>query len=126
MPKAVELLVNSYVKLKQRKALQHLLDGWQNTYANLKRRNSPKNILESLAQEIDLIKSALDSLTVGDDSSKAARNSEVKVLGVDVAVSPTNANVGLPLKTSENACFQFGRCYWLEHSSLASTSNKTP
>ena len=102
MSKAVELLVNSYVKLKERKALQHLLNGWQNTYGDLERRNSPKNILEGLAQEIEMIKAALDSLGGGDDATKTVRSSEVKVLGIGVSATPATANADLSPRTSES------------------------
>ncbi len=87
--KAFELLVNSYVKLKERKALQHLLNGWQNTYRDLERRSSSTNILETLAQEIEMIKDALESLGDGDNSLKKPQPSDVKVLGIGVSVSPT-------------------------------------
>jgi len=100
--KAVELLVNSYVKLKERKALQHLLNGWQNTYGDLERRNSPKNILEGLAQEIEMIKAALDSLGGGDDATKTVRPSDVKVLGIGVSATPATANADLSPRTSES------------------------
>jgi hypothetical protein len=99
--KAVELLISSYVRLKEPKALQQLLNGWQNTYDDLERRNSPRNILEGLAQEIQMIKAALSRLGHGDDQTNKAPPSAVKVLDVDISAPPQTANESLYVRTPE-------------------------
>jgi hypothetical protein len=101
MPKAVESMVDLYVKLKERKALQSLLDGRQSTYSDFERLNSPKRFLDDLAEEIEIIKAGLDRIEVGDDTAKETQPSEVKVMGIAVSASPATAHAGSPRQVLE-------------------------
>ena len=101
MPKALESMVELYVKLKDRKALQGLLDGRQSTYSDFERLNSPKRFLDDLAEEIEIIKAGLDGTEDGDDPSKEMQPSEVKVTGIAVSASPTTGYAGPPRQVLE-------------------------
>src|SRR5258708_7067658 len=96
MPKALESLVELYVKLKDRKALQNLLDGRKSTYSDFERLNSRKRVLDDLAEEIEVIKAGLDGMGDGDDPAKKAQPREVKVMGIVAAASPATTHVGSP------------------------------
>ena len=87
MSKAVELLAATYVRLKERGALQHVLHGWQKTYRDLEQQNSPKNILDRLAREIEIIQAALDSLGNSNEATQAASSAGANVLSVKVSVA---------------------------------------
>ena len=94
MPKALESLVALYIKLKDRKALQKLLDGRKHTYSDFERLNSSKKILDDLTEEIELIKAGLDRMGDRDDPAKNMQSGEVKVMGIVVSASPATAQVG--------------------------------
>jgi hypothetical protein len=96
MPEALESMVDLYVKLRERKKLQSLLDGRQSTYSDFERLNSPKRFLDDLAEEIEIIKTGLDRIEDGDDPAKEKQPSEVKVTGIAVSASPATAHVGSP------------------------------
>lgn len=93
MPKALESSVDLYVSLKDRKALQNLLDGRKSTYSGFEHLNSSKRILDELAEEIEIIEAGLD--TIGDDA-KETQPSEVMVTGIVVSGSPAAVHVSAP------------------------------
>lgn len=101
MPKAVQSMVDLYVKLKERKALQILLDSRQSTYSDFERMSSPKRFLDELAEEIEIIKAGLDRIEVGDGPAKEPQPSEVKVTGITVSASPATAHLASPPQVLE-------------------------
>jgi len=80
MPKALESLVNLHVKVKNREALQSLLERRQSTRTDFERLNASQDFMEELAQEIEIIKAGLDLVKEGDDTANAAQSGEVKVI----------------------------------------------
>jgi hypothetical protein len=65
MPKALESMIDLYVKLKERKALENLLDARRRTYSDFEQLNSSKRFLDELAEEMEMIKAGLDRIERG-------------------------------------------------------------
>lgn len=126
MSKAIELIVSSYVKLKERNALQHLLGSWQSTYSDLERRNSPKRILDRLAEEIEMIKAGLASLGDGDDPAEKGQPSDVKVLGIAVSAPPATARIGSPLKAGTTSAVVTGLSISVSPSPMDTDTSSLP
>ena len=96
MPKALKSMIDLYVKLKEPKALEKLLDARRSSYRDFEQLNSSKKFLDELAEEMEMIKAGLDRLEDGDDPAKEKQPSEVKVTGIAVSASPATAHVGSP------------------------------
>jgi hypothetical protein len=96
MPKALESLVELYVKLKDHKALEKLLDGRQITYSKFERLDFSKKILDEVAGEIEIIKAGLVGIAAADDPAEKTQSGEVKVTGIVIAASPAEASVDSP------------------------------
>jgi hypothetical protein len=94
MPKALESMIDLYVKLKERKALEKLLDARRSTYSDFEQLNSSKRFLDELTEEIEMIKAALDRLEDGDDTAKEKQPSDVKVTGIAVSALPATTHNG--------------------------------
>ncbi len=95
MPKALESMIDLYVKLKERKALEKLLEARRSTYSDFEQLNSSNRFLDELTEEMEMIKAArLDRLEDGDDPAKEKRPSEVKVTGIAVSASPATTHNG--------------------------------
>jgi hypothetical protein len=94
MPKALESMIDLYVKLKERKALEKLLEARRSTYSDFEQLNSSKRFLDELTEEMEMIKAALDRLEDGDDPAKEKRPSGVKVTGIAVSASPVTTHNG--------------------------------
>ena len=102
MPKALESMVDLYVKLKDGKALQNLLVGRQSTYSDFERLNSPKRFLDELAEEIDIIKAGLNAIKDIEDPAKETPPSKVKVTGIVLSGSSATADAGSPPQVLED------------------------
>jgi hypothetical protein len=85
MPKALDSLVDLYVKLKKREALQSLLERRQSTHSDFERLDASSGYLVELAQEIEIIKAGLDLLREENDPAKTTLSSEVKITGITVS-----------------------------------------
>jgi hypothetical protein len=96
MPKALESLVELYVKLKDRKALEKLLDGRQITYSKFERLKYSKKFLDEVDGEMEIIKAGLEGIRAAGDPAEKAQPGEVKVIGIVVAASPTEAHAEPP------------------------------
>ena len=87
-------MIALYAKLKERKALEKLLEARRSTYSDFEQLNSSKRFLDELTEEMEMIKAALDRLEDGDDPAKEKRPSEVKVTGIAVSASPVTTHNG--------------------------------
>ena len=96
MPKALELLVELYVKLKDSKALERLLDGRQITYSRFERLDSSNKILDEIAGEIEIIKAGLVGIAAVEGPVEEMQPGEVKVMGIVIAASPGEPHVNTP------------------------------
>ena len=94
MPKALESMIDLYVKLKEPKALEKLLDARRSTYRDFEQLNSSKRFLDELAEEMEMIKAGLHRLEDGDDPAKEKQPSEVKVTAIAVSASPATTHDG--------------------------------
>ena len=94
MPKALESMIDLYVKLKERKALEKLLDARRRTYSDFEQLNSSKRLLDELAEEMEMIKAGLDRIEDGDNPAKETPPSEVKVTAIAVSASPATTHAG--------------------------------
>ena len=56
MPKALESMIDLYVKLKEPKALEKLLDARRSSYRDFEQLNSSKRFLDELIEEMEMIK----------------------------------------------------------------------
>ena len=101
MPKALESMIDLYVKLKERKALEKLLDARRSTYSDFEKLNSSKRFLDELVEEMEMIKAGLDKIEDGDNPAKETQPSGVKVTAIAVSASPTTTHAGPPRQVLE-------------------------
>ena len=101
MPKALESMIDLYVKLKERKALEKLLDARRSTYSDFEQLNSSKRFLDELVEEMEMIKAGLDKIEDGDNPAKETQPSGVKVTTIAVSASPATTHAGPPQQVLE-------------------------
>jgi hypothetical protein len=101
MPKALESMIDLYVKLKERKALEKLLDARRSTYSDFEQLNSSKRFLDELVEEMEMIKAGLDKIEDGDNPAKETQPSGVKVTAIAVSASPATTHAGPPRQVLE-------------------------
>jgi hypothetical protein len=101
MPKALESMIDLYVKLKERKALEKLLDARRSTYSDFEQLNSSKRFLDELVEEMEMIKAGLDKVEDGDNPAKETQPSGVKVTTIAVSASPATTHAGPPQQVLE-------------------------